>query len=771
MFNIVRTKQILMWCLAGSLTIFSAAVISDDSDEQKITIIHIGDFHGQLEPVPNTRSDNTTGGYEGGLARVMTKVEELRKKADKKDRTHFTLMVGDTTHGAAEVTFTEGDAMIAILNLMDIDLFAPGNWDYVYGTCRSNEMWGYNADAMAMLNAKPQLSCTIPTMPGRLRANFKSIAANAYVDDNRNSANCPAVGSRTRVMDAYQILNDPKTGLNIGVIGFTTERGPRVVGHPVVEGVCFTKGDQEIVELVQLMNDKRAAGEVDAVVMISELNLANNLRVIELVDATLGPGGVDIVLSADMHEETPAPIYSSFGTPLVAQGQDGQNIGEIKLKFVNGTLARVKYKQHRIDENVDEDHDIKDMVDAARAPFVDGTATNTHFVHGRSLPRDIADPSKGFGIDTPLAIAGADMNRSNFMHEKDAAIYEGSGHKMITDGMRETTLALVKLKMAAGDLNIGGNAADLCESHDAAGLCTGHLPVISVIRGFRYSTADSKGDPLTLETLYHYTPIGPYVAAGVVTGAQIRGKGVVGNGSKNAGGIEHSAISALRPEIGKWGGGWLFNWSGLKYQLNPYAAQDNYSFNPATGTESIMVGTESEGFTPLDDAKNYIVVGYNFDKTLFGIVSPAPELQFINKPFKTRFVTPNIYRVTYATNAKSTLDPSNTLDLVASDFKALAGAPNSIPVVDLVARYVMSYNSAGKSFNLIKPAQRVTVLCAQPDMTDVVNTQNGIVLDPVNPIVDIGFPMMQSIFGANINLTQYLTDTQLATCASNGITF
>lgn len=49
------------------------------------------------------------------------------------------------------------------------------------------------------------------------------------------------------MFDPYQILEDPKTGLKIAIIGFTTERGPRVIGHPVVEGLCFTKGDEEIV--------------------------------------------------------------------------------------------------------------------------------------------------------------------------------------------------------------------------------------------------------------------------------------------------------------------------------------------------------------------------------------------------------------------------------------------------------------------------------------------------------------------------------------------
>lgn len=754
-------KLVITATAASSMMLAASAIADHKSGEQEITLIHVGDFHGQMEPSDNTRSDNRYEVLEGGLARVMTKIKQIRRHAEEGGQTHFTFMAGDTTHGSIDVTYTKGDAILRVVNKMGIDLFAPGNWDFVYGTCRTHEMWNFNSDALAQLNAKPQIDCT--TLPGGLRANFKTLAANAYVDNDRNSANCPPAGSRTRLFDAWKIMTDPRTGLKLGVIGFTTERGPRVIGNPVVEGLCFTKGDEEIVELVQLMNEKRAAGEINAVIMVSELNLANNRRVVDLVDDTLGAGGIDLVLSADMHEETPRPIYTKNGVPMVAQGQDGQNIGEIELEFRNGKLKDVEYRQHRITPRIREDAEIADIVAEEHAPFVDGSSSHTHFVHGRTLPRDPADPSKTFNVEQPLAIAGIDINRSNFSHQENAAVIEGSGHKMITDGMRHTVKTVLAKKMAAGELDVGGSAADLCESHDAAGKCTAHYPVISVIRGFRYTTSVRAGHPITLETLFHFTPIGPYVAAGVATGAQIRGMGVPNNAHPNAGGIEHSAFSSLGPDVGKWGGGWVFNWTGLKYDLNPYASKDHYTAN-------IMVGTDAEGYSPLNDGRNYIVVGYSFDKFLFNTTSGAPELQFINKPFKPRFVTPNIYRVTYTDAGKSTLDSSNALDLVGTDFRATYGAANSMTVVDTVARYVMNeFGNKGLAFTNTAPAIRTNLLCPFPDMRDVRNTASGVVLDPAFPIVDIGFSMMQPIFGGNKNLIQYLSEDDQATCAANGV--
>ena len=70
---------------------------------------------------------------------------------------------------------------------------------------------------------------------------------------------------------------------------------------------------------------------------------------------------------------------------------------------------------------------------------------------------------------------------------------------------------------------------------------------------------------------------------------------------------------------------------------------------------------------------------------------------------------------------------------------------------------------------MAEPVSRVNVLCHQPDMAAVKNVKNSQVIDPDFQIVDIGFSMIQSIFGANRNLIQYLNDGRLRECEDNGI--
>ena len=119
----------------------------------ELTLIHMGDLHGHLVPRPGLR-DGQSGQMLGGLARMYTKIQEIRAREKN------TLLVngGDTVQGSAEVLFTRGQAMVDVLNRFNIDAFNPGNWDYVYGSRRFVELFAGKAP----------------------KANWNAIAANLY---------------------------------------------------------------------------------------------------------------------------------------------------------------------------------------------------------------------------------------------------------------------------------------------------------------------------------------------------------------------------------------------------------------------------------------------------------------------------------------------------------------------------------------------------------------------------------------------------------------
>lgn len=131
-----------------------------DADLKKLTLIHIGNIHGHMVPRPNLRSDARGNRPEGGLARMYAKIEEIRrhageecqageetgrhgKKHPEKHPKKCTLLLntGDTIQGSAEALYTRGQALVDVLNAFDIEAFAPGNWEFLYGTERFKEMF------------------------------------------------------------------------------------------------------------------------------------------------------------------------------------------------------------------------------------------------------------------------------------------------------------------------------------------------------------------------------------------------------------------------------------------------------------------------------------------------------------------------------------------------------------------------------------------------------------------------------------------------------
>ena len=82
----------------------------------------LGDVHGHLMPRPSLRSGSAAG-MEGGLARMYTKISQIRAERSK-DKT-LLLNTGDTIQGSVEALFTKRQALVDVLNRFAIDAYAP----------------------------------------------------------------------------------------------------------------------------------------------------------------------------------------------------------------------------------------------------------------------------------------------------------------------------------------------------------------------------------------------------------------------------------------------------------------------------------------------------------------------------------------------------------------------------------------------------------------------------------------------------------------------
>lgn len=354
-----------------------------------LTLIFIGDLHGHLVPRADMRRDPPRG--VGGLARLYALIERIRRRAP----TSLLVNAGDTIQGSAEALFTRGAGLVSVLNPFRIDAFAPGNWDFVYGTERFLELFAGD---------RPQ-------------APWHTIAANLYYDGPPYAAH-----RDSRVLAPYRIVT--LAGQRIGLLGLTTHRGPQAVGPAITRGFRFGDGDTELAELVPHLREQE---QVDLLVLVSEMGLARNIQL-----ARSHPG-IDVVLSSDSHELTRKPVKLDHGTLLVEPGQDGAAAGELTLaRKADGW--RATWRLHDITDDLPEDRNIAALVDAARSPLLAASSGTLPLnpLNGRRLSAP---------LDAVVGHTGVALHRANPTMEDPPAVIEGTSHDLLADALRRATRA------------------------------------------------------------------------------------------------------------------------------------------------------------------------------------------------------------------------------------------------------------------------------------------------------------------------------------------
>jgi len=472
------------------------------SQEVFISFAHIGDIHGHL--LPRTRIKDGEKRYEeGGLAKLYTIINHLRER----DSELILVNTGDTIQGSAEALFTRGEALVKILNKFGINYYAPGNWDWVYGKKRFEELF---------LGENPM-------------AQWNPLIANIYDSET---------GKHIAPPFKIQTIK----GIKVGFIGFTSERGPMVVGNSVTNGLTFSDGEEEFKKYVAQLRP-----QVDVLVVLSELGLAKNIAYAKETP------GVDFIFSSDMHEETPQAIRLDNGTVIMEEGTDGTRLGELNILIKKGKLFGHKFKMHIVDRNIPENSEVAALIKEVRAPFIDEESSKT-FVNPFSK-RHLRGP-----INAIVGKAEVELTRTNYSNSKMPAVIEGSSHNFLADTFR-----------VQSDADIG------------------------LIRGFRYGTNVKKGS-IHREDIYHYIPIGPFIAVGDMNGSTIKHV------------LENSADGSLAKSSKDWTGGWLFGWSGLHFNLNYYDKKG------ARISNITVLDKTTSSYLPLEMDKLYKVASYNYEE-------------------------------------------------------------------------------------------------------------------------------------------------------------
>ena len=495
--------------LAGAAVLASGALFQAPAyaGNGEVTLIHTGDIHGHLLPRPNLRSDAVGHSMEGGVARMYTVIQDMRKDATeckkvggRKVCTDQSLLIntGDTVQGSGEALFSRGQAMIDVLNKFGFDAHAPGNWDFLYGPERFEETFK---------GATPL-------------ANWNAMAANLYYTNQfDDSAVCGVMGTdatgavrpRKRVLSPYTIKQ--VGNVKVGILGMTTARAIAAVGTSVTKNYQFTDGKNEVPCYVDKLRNVEG---VDVVVMISELEMARDIQIAE----TLTPAP-DVILNSDMHERTVEPIVAANPDGrqvlIVEEGQDGTVVGKLELEVKNGVISKWEFRQKVVTDDIKADKVIDAAVTKARLPYVAGT-----FVPGQTVTIGGNTTMLMRPVDEVIAYTEVGLHRSNFVDEDMPGVVEGTSHDLIAD-------AMAVIGQAQG----------------------------SSIRGFRYGTHVPPGGGITMEDIYHYIPIAAKLG---------RTDKACGADLKFA--VENSIHNTFHFDPGQWAGGWMFGYSGLNYDVD-----------------------------------------------------------------------------------------------------------------------------------------------------------------------------------------------------------
>eukprot|EP01026_Neomeris_dumetosa_P033267 TRINITY_DN264_c1_g1_i1.p1 TRINITY_DN264_c1_g1~~TRINITY_DN264_c1_g1_i1.p1 ORF type:complete len:658 (+),score=54.87 TRINITY_DN264_c1_g1_i1:169-1974(+) len=103
------------------------------SPTTEIVILHYNDIHSRVEPAnrfgTSCRKDPDAEDCYGGQARQKTKVDEIRSK----EPNVLVLDAGDQFMGTLWNSFYQGDAAVALQNMIGIDVMELGNHEFDYG--------------------------------------------------------------------------------------------------------------------------------------------------------------------------------------------------------------------------------------------------------------------------------------------------------------------------------------------------------------------------------------------------------------------------------------------------------------------------------------------------------------------------------------------------------------------------------------------------------------------------------------------------------------
>ena len=118
------------WPLTPSVGPWKESAMS--GKPQRLTLVQQNDTHAHVEPhwEHYWRGGKPEYRRTGGLARAAAIVRTIREETGN---ACLFADCGDSIHGTGPAQWTQGAAIVPVLNAMGIEAMTPGNWEYGFG--------------------------------------------------------------------------------------------------------------------------------------------------------------------------------------------------------------------------------------------------------------------------------------------------------------------------------------------------------------------------------------------------------------------------------------------------------------------------------------------------------------------------------------------------------------------------------------------------------------------------------------------------------------
>ena len=320
--------------------------------DREIVFLHLNDLHANLIPHTDLVRTHSEEGQpiaklelRGGLARIATLVKQERDKAP--GRTVF-MNIGDTYHGGVEGLYTRGNAIVAPVDALQIDVGVPGNWDFAYGPIVTRLRYATDSTWLAQFVNRLVFGETIE------RPAYPLLGGNVTKSLGILFENTPLLPT-TYTMNVGDV--------KIGFIGITSDIVPRM--SPMLSiGFTFLEGEEAYENLINTAAGQLRAEGVELVVVMSELGLHRDYQLANNIDP-----GVNVFFSAHTHEVTLEPLTSVSGALVVESGNDGY-LGKMTVTTHKSRPPEFHWEILPVTDDLAEDAAVVSLVETARAPFL-----------------------------------------------------------------------------------------------------------------------------------------------------------------------------------------------------------------------------------------------------------------------------------------------------------------------------------------------------------------------------------------------------------------